>query len=121
RCWETSNRTEPGKLKWAINLFREHHATAGDLDYGFFGSPLLYGDRVIVAVGHNTEGAIWAFDRSNGKVAWKSAPCGDRATASPTLIWVEGVPSSWIQASSTGNRMISSLKTTKWEQKWATC
>ena len=91
-CWETGDRTEPGKLKWAISLFREYHATACELDYAFFGSPLLYGDWVIVEVGHNTEGALWGFDKSNGGVAWKSAPGGDRANASPALMWVEGTP-----------------------------
>ncbi len=33
--------------EWALNLFRDHHATAGELDYGFFASPLLYGEWVI--------------------------------------------------------------------------
>jgi outer membrane protein assembly factor BamB len=92
RCWEAYNRTELGKLKWALNLFRDHHATAGELDYGFFASPLLYGDWVIVEVGHNTEGAIWGFDKNDGRVAWKSARRGNRANASPALMWVEGTP-----------------------------
>ncbi len=92
RCWETGNRTEPGRLNWARNLFRDDHATAGELDYGFFASPLLYGDWVIVEVGHNTEGALWGFDKNSGKVAWKSAPHGNRANASPLLLWVEGAP-----------------------------
>ncbi|MGH7867854.1 MAG: hypothetical protein ACREP9_09555, partial [Candidatus Dormibacteraceae bacterium] len=75
-----------------LNLFRDYHATAGELDYGFFASPLLYGDWVIVEVCHPQEGAIWGFNKRDGKVAWKSAPCGDRANASPTLMWVEGKP-----------------------------
>ncbi len=92
RCWDTGERTEPGKLRWALNLFRDHHATAGELDYGFFASPLLYTEWVIVEVGHNTEGALWGFDKSNGKVAWKSAPCGNRSPASPTRLSVQGTP-----------------------------
>jgi len=92
RCWEAYNRTEPGKLKWALNLFGDYQATVGEEDYGFFGSPLLYGNWVIVEVGHNKEGATWAFDKGTGKVAWKSAACGNRATASPALIFVEGTP-----------------------------
>jgi hypothetical protein len=56
RCWEAYNRTEPGKLKWALNLFGDYQATAGEEDYGFFASPLLYGDWVIVEVGHNIGG-----------------------------------------------------------------
>jgi hypothetical protein len=92
RCWDGSNRKEPGKLKWALNLFRDYHATVGELDYGFFSSPLLYGPWIIVEVGHNTEGAIWGFDKCTGKVAWKSVPHGNRANASPALVWVEGTP-----------------------------
>jgi outer membrane protein assembly factor BamB len=92
RCWDTANLSEAGKLKWALNLFRDCDATAGELDYGFFASPLLYGDWVIVEVGHKTEGAIWAFGKSDGKVAWKSAASGNRANASPALVWVAGTP-----------------------------
>jgi len=92
RCWEAENRTAPGKLKWALNLFDDYNVTAGELDYGFFGSPLLYGDWVILETGHKTEGAIWAFEKNNGKVAWKSARCGDRANASPALIFVKATP-----------------------------
>jgi outer membrane protein assembly factor BamB len=92
RCWEACNRTQPGKLKWALNLFRDHQATAGELDYGFFASPLLYGDLLIVEVGHDKEGAIWAFDKSDGKVAWKSVHGGNRSNASPAVVFVEGTP-----------------------------
>ena len=90
RCWEAYNPTEPGKLRWALNLFADYNATAGEEDYGFFASPLLYGDWVIIEVGHNQEGAIWAFDKGTGKVAWKSAAGGNRASASPALIFIEG-------------------------------
>jgi len=92
RCWEAYNHTEPGRLKWALNLFGDYNATVGELDYGFFASPLLYGDWVIVEVGHNKEGAIWAFGKETGKVAWKSAGCGNRAPASPALIFIDGTP-----------------------------
>jgi outer membrane protein assembly factor BamB len=92
RCWEAYNREESGKLKWALNLFRDFQVTAGEEDYGFFASPLLYGDWVIVEVGHNREGAIWAFGKGNGKAAWKSACSGNRANASPALVFVQGKP-----------------------------
>jgi outer membrane protein assembly factor BamB len=92
RCWEAYNRTESGKLKWALNLFDDYGATAGEQDYGFFASPLLYGDWVILEVGDTTKGAIWAFDKGTGKVAWRSASCGDRANASPALIFIDGTP-----------------------------
>ena len=42
--------------------------------------------------GQNREGAIWAFGKDNGKVAWKSAGCGNRANASPALVFVNGTP-----------------------------
>ena len=92
RCWETNSRTEPGKLKWATNLFSDYDVTAGELDYGFFASPLLYGDWVIVEVGDNKQGAIWAFGKVDGKVAWKSGNSGNRANASPALVVVDGTP-----------------------------
>jgi len=92
RCWETYNRTEPGKLRWAVNLFSDYNATVGDLDYGFFASPLLYDDWIMVEVGHNKEGAIWGFGKGDGKVAWKSATCGNRANASPAILFVNGTP-----------------------------
>ena len=92
RCWEAYNREEPGKLKWALNLFSDFHATVGEQDYGFFGSPLLYGEWILVEVGHNQEGAIWAFGKGNGKVAWKSACRGNRTTASPGVVFVQGTP-----------------------------
>jgi hypothetical protein len=92
RCWDGRNQKEPGKLKWALNLFRDYHVTACDLDYGFFGSPLLYRDWLIVEAGDNKEGAIWGFDKSSGKVAWKSAQHGNRPNASPALMWVAGAP-----------------------------
>jgi outer membrane protein assembly factor BamB len=96
RCWEAYNRTEPGRLRWAVNLFSDYKVTGGELDYGFFASPLLYGDWVIVEVGDNKEGAIWAFGKSAGKVAWKSAHCGNRANASPALVFVDETP--WVTA-----------------------
>jgi outer membrane protein assembly factor BamB len=92
RCWEAHNPKEPGKLKWAANLFSDYQVTVGELDYGFFASPLLYGDWVIIEAGHQKEGALWAFEKMNGKVAWKSTHGGDRAPASPALFYVEGTP-----------------------------
>jgi outer membrane protein assembly factor BamB len=47
---------------------------------------------VVVEVGHNKEGTIWAFDKGNGRVKWKSAHRGNRANASPTLITLAGKP-----------------------------
>jgi outer membrane protein assembly factor BamB len=92
RCWEGYNRTEPGKLKWALSLFADYNVTAGEQDYGFVASPLLHGDWVIVEVGDREQGAVWAFDQGTGKVAWKSAGCGNRAPASPALMLVDGTP-----------------------------
>jgi len=92
RCWEAHNNNTPGKLRWAANLFADFNVTAGPLDYGFFASPLLYGKWVIVEVGDSNEGALWGFDQDSGKVAWKSSSCGNRAAASPALVYVEGKP-----------------------------
>lgn len=91
-CWEAYNKDDPGKLRWKTNLFSDHNVTAIDKDYGFLASPLLYGDWVIVEVGHNQEGTIWAFGKNDGLVKWKSAHKGNRANSSPALIMVEGKP-----------------------------
>jgi hypothetical protein len=92
-CWEAYNKKDPGKLRWKINLFSDYSMTvAEEGDYGFLASPLLYGDWLIAAIGHNTEGSIWAFDKNDGSVRWKSKHCADRANASPALVVIEGVP-----------------------------
>lgn len=92
-CWEAYNKKDPGKMRWKINLFSDYNVTvANKCDYGFIASPLLYGDWLIVVVGDNTKGSIWAFDKNNGSVRWKSKHCSDRANASPALIMIEGVP-----------------------------
>ena len=91
-CWEAYNREELGRLRWKADLFSEHGATFDKEDYGFLVSPLLYGDWLIVEVGHSEEGTIWAFDKSNGTVKWKSEHRGNRANGSPTLITIEGKP-----------------------------
>jgi hypothetical protein len=92
RCWEAYNRKELGKLRWKTNLFVDYNATVDKEDYGFLASPLLYGDWLIAEVGHNEEGTIWAFDKNNGIVKWKSKHCGNRANASPVMIMIEGKP-----------------------------
>ncbi len=91
-CWEAYNREEHGRLRWKTNLFSEHGATADKEDYGFLASPLLHGNWLIVEVGHSEKGTIWAFDKSNGAVKWKSEHRGNRANGSPTLITIEGKP-----------------------------
>ncbi len=93
-CWEAYNRESPGKPRWQTNLFRDHNVTAGkqERDYGFFASPLLYGDSLIVAVGDNQQGDLWAFGKSDGKVKGKSAHRGNRSPASPVLLQVDGRP-----------------------------
>lgn len=92
RCWEAYNPGAPGKLRWETNLFRDHNVTAGELDYGFLASPLLYGGWVIVEAGDNRQGAVWAFGKNDGKVKWKSAARGNRSPGSPALVMVGGLP-----------------------------
>jgi len=91
-CWEAYNREDPGRLRWRANFFSDYNATSDKRDYGFLASPLLYGDWLIVEVGHSEEGTIWAFDKNNGTVKWKSKHCGNRANGSPALIMIEGKP-----------------------------
>lgn len=64
-----------GKLAWEQDLRRASRSETPR--WGFAGSPLVYGNRVIYNVG----GAGTAVDRASGRVAWKSA--GNAGYAAP--------------------------------------
>ncbi len=69
-----------GKVVWKADLVE---ATGSQREtYGFSGSPLVVGDRVIVSAG--SAGA--AFDAASGKLAWKSRPHVKPGHASPVLV-----------------------------------
>lgn len=54
-----------GKKVWSVSMPKQYKAKAGS--WGFAGSPLLLGDRVIIDAG-----VVVAFDQATGKEVWKS-------------------------------------------------
>ncbi len=71
-----------GKVVWKVDLVA---ATGSQREtYGFSGSPLVVGKRVIVSAG--SAGA--AFNADTGKLVWKSKPHIKPGHASPVLISV---------------------------------
>jgi outer membrane protein assembly factor BamB len=66
----TCREIEAGKELWSIDTKREFKA-----EKGFFGmvcSPLVEGEEVVLNIGGRDGAGIVAFDRSTGKVLWKS-------------------------------------------------
>ncbi len=77
-----------GELHWKHDLPEEYGRRSRDEEYGYSASPLLYDGKVIVMVGGD-EHAVVAYDPSNGKTAWKSAP-GGVSYAPPLLTTLGG-------------------------------
>ncbi len=74
KCWDAA---AGGKPVWSVNFFDRYtirqrpDVGKGRRDYGFPGSPLVWGDLVIVEVGA-AEGTIVAFDKQTGAERWRS-------------------------------------------------
>ncbi|TWT34532.1 outer membrane biogenesis protein BamB [Blastopirellula retiformator] len=60
-----------GAIRWKTNLRSQFSVTA-ELPWGYCGSPLVVGDKVIAQAG-GAEASLVAFYLSDGKLAWKSA------------------------------------------------
>jgi outer membrane protein assembly factor BamB len=74
-----------GKKAWSVNAKAEFRAPKG-----FFGiacSPLVQGNSVLLIVGGR--GGIVAFDKSNGKVRWKTG-ADEPSYSSPTISCIKG-------------------------------
>jgi outer membrane protein assembly factor BamB len=69
-CWET----ETGNNVWKVDTLKEFNAP--NSVFGISSSPLIVGDQVVVMVGNNAKkpqgSGFVAFNKSDGKVAWKS-------------------------------------------------
>lgn len=61
---------DSGQLDWRTDLVEEHKAVLPH--WGFTTSPLMYGQRLIVASGGTQGNAISAFDRESGRLVWAS-------------------------------------------------
>lgn len=95
QCWDTAAK---GRRAWGLNLYETYRIDqrpdvgGGRRDYGFPGSPLLYGDLVVVEVGAR-EGLLMAFDKRTGKRRWVSSPALPAGhCAGPVPLTVQGVP-----------------------------
>ncbi len=95
QCWDTARH---GRRVWGFNLYDAYaidqrpDVGEGRRDYGFPGSPLLYGDLAVVEVGAR-EGLLMAFDKRTGKRRWVSRPAVPAGhCAGPVPLTIRGVP-----------------------------
>lgn len=84
RCLELAS----GKLLWLRDLPAEYGRRKRDEEYGYSGSPLPYGDKVIVLVGGEKHRVI-AVNPLDGATVWKSEP-GAVSYAAPRLTTLAG-------------------------------
>ena len=81
--------------------------------WGFSGSPLVVGDRVIVA----TAGKLVAYEVASGKPLW-FGPNGGDGYSSPHLLTIDGVPQI-VLLSETGATSVAVADGTRlWEHQW---
>ena len=76
-----------GDVVWSRNLPKDMGAKVPF--YGYCGSPLVHGDRVVVEANVPDGGSYVAFDRKTGEVVWKNGS-ESASTASPALMQVDG-------------------------------
>ncbi len=87
-----------GKEVWRKSLPQELDAQVNpigggpkNLGWGFTGSPLVDGERLICVPG-GPKGAVAALDRKSGRVLWRSAEVVDQAAyTSPMAVDIDGV------------------------------
>lgn len=86
--------TVDGRENWEVNLHDKYGADTLWWDLGT--SPVIAGGRAVVAVLHEGESYLIAFDLASGGVAWKqrreyeNEPESDQAYTTPQVVQVEG-------------------------------
>ena len=88
------NTAQKGAKVWGFNLFDTFQVgrRAGNRDYGYTSSPLVYGNWVVVEVG-SRQGALVAFNKKTGKRAWASEDASMAGhSGGPVPIVVDKVP-----------------------------
>jgi outer membrane protein assembly factor BamB len=78
--------TTDGKEVWTKNLVKDFEATP--VQFGFSGSPVLAGGKLLVAAG-GKQTALIAFDPTDGSVKWKTAPA-EPGYATPVVAKLTG-------------------------------
>lgn len=71
-----------GRLLWTRNIMED--AKAENLQWGMAGSPLIYGDWVIVSPGGSDSSSLTAYDKHSGKRVWGGG--NSRASYSSPLV-----------------------------------
>lgn len=77
-----------GKPLWQKNILSDYNGKRPN--WAVAQSPLLYGDKVIVAPQSATVGVV-AFDQESGEERWRSEAIGPMAYASPRIVTIEGI------------------------------
>lgn len=78
---------QTGSVVWKRNILAD--AGVANLEWGMAGSPLVFGELVVVAPGGKDHSVV-AYDRNNGEPVWH-AGSGRAAYASPALVEFGGV------------------------------
>jgi outer membrane protein assembly factor BamB len=87
---------DAGKERWQVDLVKDlrgqvNPVTGSDQGWGFSWSPLVLGNRVIIAPG-GEGGLLAALDTTTGAVVWRSKAIADDCTySSPVLADIGGV------------------------------
>jgi len=87
-----------GKEKWRLSLAKDLNGSVNpigggpkDLGWGYTGSPLVDGDKLIVVPG-GSKGTLAALDKKTGKVLWRSTELKEQAAyTSPMASDIAGV------------------------------
>ena len=76
-----------GRLRWTRNILED--AKAKNLQWGMAGSPLVYGDWVIVSPGGSDQSSLVAYDKHSGKRIWGGGS-SQASYSSPLVHRVQG-------------------------------
>lgn len=100
-----------GAVIWSRNAASD--AKVKVLQWGFTGSPLVYGDKVIVAL----SGKLAAYDTASGKPKWFSTDGGD-SYSSPHLATIDGVSQVLLMSKSGAQSIDPTTGEQLWKYSW---
>ncbi len=78
-----------GKLLWQRTMAKD--APKGKPEWGYAGSPLIHGEKVVISAGQSHDKSLFAYRQSDGEVVWRggSQPA---EYSSPAFMTLAGVP-----------------------------